>query len=73
MSQILSRIEEIICLVNDVLVFGSTQEQHVECLIEALLRLQQAHVTLNQWICKFTQSSLELLGQILDQHETLGK
>ena len=46
---------------DSVIIFGETEEQHDERLIEVLCRLAQAGVTLNEK-CEFSKRSLKYLG-----------
>lgn len=63
MSEILSGIEGVVCLVDDILVYGDTQEQHDEQLVKVLNRLLQANITLNKEKCRFSQDKVNFLGQ----------
>ena len=56
MSQILSGLEGVLCLIDDVLVFGRSAEEHA------------ANVTLNADKCSFQRSSIQFLGHIVDSH-----
>ena len=67
MSRILSGLEGVVCLMDDVLVFGSTQEQHKQRLNEVLHRVKEAGVTLNPNKCEFAKSELKFLGHLIDQ------
>ena len=51
MSQILENLDGVICQMDDVLVFGSTEKEHDERLAEVLARLERANVTLNSAKC----------------------
>ena len=67
MSQILSGLEGVVCLMDDVPVFGSTQNQHEQRLKEVLHRIKEAGVTLNPSKCKFAKSELKFLGHLIDK------
>ena len=67
MSRILSGLEGVVCLMDDVLVFGSTREQHEQRLNEVLHRIKEAGVTLNSSKCEFAKSELKFLGHLTDQ------
>ena len=68
MSQILSGLDGIVCHIDDVLIYGSTQEEHHTRLHAALSRLQAAGVTLNADKCLFSQTSIKFLGHVIDKH-----
>ncbi|XP_062855259.1 uncharacterized protein K02A2.6-like [Trichomycterus rosablanca] len=65
MSQILEGLEGVLCQMDDVLIWGATQQQHDERLRAALSRLQEAGVTLNEK-CEFSKSKIKFLGQIIE-------
>ena len=52
------------CNMDDVIIFGETEEQHDERLIEVLCRLAQVGVTLNE-NCEFSKRSLKYLGHVI--------
>ena len=67
MSNILSGLKGTLCLIDDVLIFGKTQEEHDRRLAEALTRIQSAGVTLNKDKCVFNTSMLTFHGHVLDK------
>ena len=68
MSEILNGIEGVVCMIDDILVHGKTQEEHDERLREELQRLQVAGVTLNSEKCRFSQKSISFLGHTINSH-----
>ena len=68
MSQIVSGLPSVVCLMDDVLVFGSTEKEHDTRLHEVLRRLERAKVTLNKDKCLFKQTSITFLGHVVDAH-----
>ena len=66
MSEILAGLEGVVCMVDDVLVHGRTQEEHDQRLAAAMERIAQAGVSLNAEKCDFSQSSVKFLGHIID-------
>ena len=66
MSEILSGLEGIVCMMDDVLVYGKCQEEHDQRLTAVLERLQKAKVTLNKDKCKFSVSHVRFLGNIIN-------
>ena len=67
MSKVLEGLEGVVCLVDDVLVYGKDQEQHDERLRAVMERLQREGLTLNHEKCTFSQSRVKFLGHIIDQ------
>ena len=48
MNKVLEGLEGVVCQMGDVLVFGTTQEQHDQRLIAMLERIKEARVLLNK-------------------------
>ena len=67
MSKILSGLNGVLCLMDDVLVFGSSKNEHNSRLSAALKRIQEAGVTLNADKCEFGKTQLKFLGHTVDQ------
>ena len=67
MSEILNDMEGVVCLIDDDLIHGRTQEEHDECLLKILCRLQKEGLTLNKVKCKFSQRQVPFLGQVADE------
>ena len=67
MSEILGDLNGVVCLIDDVLVHGKSQEEHDERLSKVLHRLQKEGLTLNKAKCKFLQQEVSFLGQVVDQ------
>ena len=67
MSEILSGLEGVVCMVDDVLVHGRTQEEHGQCLDTALARISNAGVTVNAERCELSQGRVKFLGHIVDE------
>ena len=66
MSDVLTGLEGVVCMMDDVLVHGRTTEEHEERLDKVLQRLQEAGLTLNEQKCHFSQSQVKFLGQVVD-------
>ena len=66
MSEILQEMEGTVCLMDDILVHGKSQEEHDRRLVAVLHRLQEAGITLNEKKCAFSQNQVKFLGQIVD-------
>ena len=67
MSQILSGQEGTLCHIDDVLIYGSTQQEHDERLHSALAQIQSADLTLNAKKCEFNKSEIKFLGHIISK------
>ena len=57
MSDLLSGLDGVVCMIDDILVHGSTVEEHDDRLTKVLQRLEEAGLTLNREKCQFSQSS----------------
>ena len=60
--RILEGIPGVACLMDDLVVFGSTVEEHDARLKTVLQRLQEAHLTLNTKKCVFHSKEIKFLG-----------
>ena len=67
MSTLLRDLEGVVCLIDDVLIYGRSQEQHDERLLAVLNRLEEAGLTLNRDKCEFSKTEVKFLGHILSQ------
>ena len=67
MSSLLSGIDGVVCLMDDILIHGTTQEEHDERLARVLTRLQDAGLTLNREKCAFSQDRVSFLGHLIDR------
>ena len=67
MSTMLSGLQGVLCLMDDVLVFGRDQEEHDKRLEAVLRRVQSAGVTLNPSKCEFSKNQIKFLGHIVNQ------
>ena len=67
MKRILEGLTGVVCLMDDILIFGSNQTEHDERLIAVLKRLEAAGVTLNAEKCKFNETRVKFLGHLIDQ------
>ena len=67
MNQIFEGLEGFVCLMDDVLVFGTDQEEHDRHLKAVLQRLERAGATLNRDKCEFSKDSIKFLGHVIDQ------
>ena len=54
MHKVLLGLEGVICMMDDILVYGCDQEEHSSRLIAVLENLKQARVTFNKDKCSFS-------------------
>lgn len=54
-------------MIDDVLVFAASQEEHDSRLRAVLLRLEEAGATLNVGKCEFDKKKVKFLGHIIDK------
>ena len=66
MDQELQGLEGVVCHMDDILIFGSSQQEHNERLLAVLRRLSQSGLTLNKKKCQFSKQKLEYLGQVIE-------
>ena len=67
LQQILHGIKGVRNIADDILVFGSTYEEHNTALAECLQRLEAHGLTLNHGKCKFLKHNLEFFGLLFSQ------
>ena len=65
MNEILSGLPGVVCLIDDVLIYGSIQEEHDKHLQAVLERIQSAGATLNKEKCEFGKTTIKFLGHII--------
>ena len=68
MEAILEGQEGVLCHMDDVLIFGQTQQEHDTRLHAALQKIKSAGVTLNEEKCEFNKDRLMFLGHVIDKH-----
>ena len=76
MDTLLQDIQGVICYIDDIMITGATDAEHLANLEEVLRRLQKHGVRVNQAKCKFMADSVEYLGHKIDSeglHATDGK
>ena len=67
-EQVLQGIPMVVCRVDDILVSGKNDQDHLKNLNEVLTRLKQAGLRLKMEKCKFMKPSVEYLGYRVDMH-----
>ena len=76
MDTLLSDIPKAVSRLDDILVAGTDEEDHLRTLSLVLQRLLSAGFRLNKTKCKFLQSSVVYLGHVIDGeglHPTVDK
>ena len=71
MSMLLGGLNGVLCLIDDVLVFGHTEAEHDHRLQTVLGRIQSSIATLNVNKCAFRQTRIKFLGHFLTRMESL--
>ena len=70
MNSLLTGLEGVLCLINDVLVFGASRKDHDDRLDAVLRKLQNAGVTLNRSKCALLKDQVKFLGHVVDKDGT---
>ena len=65
--QFLEEFDGVTVYMDDIIVWGSTVEEHDERLMKALERLSEVGLVLNAEKCVFRQSEIEYLGEVVTQ------
>ena len=65
MEQILEGLDGVLCKMDDILIYGNTQEEHDRRLNAVLHRIAQSGTTLNGAKCVFSKPEVIFLGQLL--------
>ncbi|XP_048775204.2 uncharacterized protein K02A2.6-like [Ostrea edulis] len=68
MQMILAGFEGVLCQMDDILVFGATQEEHDGRLENVLRKLCEAGITLNSAKCEFSKDQITFVGHVIDQN-----
>ena len=63
----LSGLPGVVCMIDDILVFGQSQQEHDQRLELVLKRINRAGVTLNSEKCEFSKGSVKFLGYVNDE------
>ena len=66
MDSILQGIAGVICYIDDILVTGKDDAQHLQALEQVLSRLRKAGLTIQKNKCVFMAKSVEYHGHIVD-------
>ncbi|VDI33559.1 Hypothetical predicted protein [Mytilus galloprovincialis] len=68
MSQVFQGLEGVRNIFDDVVVYGSTSNEHNDRLDAVLQRLEERGLTLNIDKCKFNMANIEFMGHMLSEH-----
>ncbi|XP_063411616.1 uncharacterized protein K02A2.6-like [Mytilus trossulus] len=68
MSQVFQGLDGVRNIFDDVVVYGSTSNEHNERLDAVLQRLEERGLTLNIDKCKFNMANIEFMGHMLSEH-----
>ena len=66
-SEILQGVDGVVCLIDDILVYGKTQEEHDKHFTVVLQKIAAAGVTLNKDKCEISQAQVKFLGQYINR------
>ena len=66
MDSVLQGLEGVVAFIDDILVNGETDEEHLQNLNAALQRLEEADFTLKKTKCLFMQPEIDFLGYHID-------
>ena len=67
MDQILPKLPHVVCFIDDILVSGRSEAEHLANLDAVVGKLQQYGLRLKLKKCKFFEKSVEYLGQIVSK------
>ena len=68
MNQILDGMDGVACLIDDILIYGTTQAEHDQRLMKVLRKICDTGLTLNKDKRQFNTTSIKFLGQVVDQN-----
>jgi len=54
MSEVLQGLDGLVCLIDDILIYGKTLAEHDKRLTAVLLKIAEAGITLNEEKCEFS-------------------
>ena len=65
MDQILPKLPGVVCYLDDILVTGKDEKEHLNNLEAVLQKLQEHNLRIKSSKCKFMQKSVEYLGKVV--------
>lgn len=66
MDNTLAGVSQTICYIDDILVAGKDERDHLKALAKVFERLSNAGFKLNKRKCQFARSSVTCLGHVID-------
>ncbi len=67
MDSILQGLDKVVCFIDDILITGATDDEHLQKLEEVLRRLRQHGMVLKKGKCTFLGESVQYLGHRVDR------
>ena len=67
-EQILQGLPRVQCILDDMVITGRDDKEHLENLDKVLQRLEEFNVTVNKDKCRFFEKEIEFCGHIIDKH-----
>ena len=67
MDQILPKLPHVVCFIDDILVTGRNESEHLANLDAVLAKLQERGLRLKLKKCRFFEESVEYLGQVVSR------
>lgn len=68
MDRILGNLKGVKCFIDDILIFGKTQQEHDENLKNLLNKLKENNFKMNDEKCEYSKSSIDFLGHSIDEN-----
>ena len=68
MESVLQGLSHVVVYINNILIAGGSEEDHLKTLALVLARLDNVGIQLRKSKCKFIQESVTYLGHRIDQH-----
>ena len=66
MSETLEGLPGVMCLMDNILIYGEDEKQHSSCFEAALNCIKSAKITLNKEKSEFGKTSIRFLGHIIN-------
>ncbi|KII70798.1 Retrovirus-related Pol polyprotein [Thelohanellus kitauei] len=68
MDRVLEDIEGAACYIDDIIITGATQDEHLKNLRKVLSKLKEYNITTRKEKCKFLTKEVRFLGHIIDEY-----
>ena len=66
MDQILQGMNHVACFIDDIIITGETEEEHLANLTEVLRRFREQRIRLKREKCRFMRKSVDYMGHRID-------